>query len=71
LAEATRELREVHEWHTTAKDPRTWRAGVQALALTLAACSAEPCGLPQGLQPLAERWLISLLQQAVRRRAGA
>jgi DNA topoisomerase I len=36
LAEASGEL------HVTAKDFRTWHASVQALSLTLAACSAEP-----------------------------
>lgn len=40
LAEASGEL------HATAKDFRTWHASVQALALTLAACAAEPVPSP-------------------------
>ncbi|WP_374562754.1 DNA topoisomerase IB [Ideonella sp.] len=40
LADASGEL------HATAKDFRTWHGSVQALALTLAACSAEPVPTP-------------------------
>jgi DNA topoisomerase-1 len=40
LAEASGDL------HATAKDFRTWHASVQALALTLAACRADPVPTP-------------------------